>query len=196
LNRAVTPSAQGDDGAELFGNRTPQPLSLTPNGFDALRVYDGNGDDLISSEDAIYAELLLWRDINHNGVSEPVELTSLSASGISSLSLAYRESRRKDRHGNEFRYRAAVTGTGSKFAYDVFLVSLPDQVSSRRPSRQTVRASLITSTRTYSKLPFGDSESCPRGNSRSHLEHRASRAGAKPAGFLRPILTGEPRQLR
>jgi hypothetical protein len=124
-----------DDGAELFGNFTPQPQpppGTERNGFWALGEYDkaaqgGNGDGVIDSGDAVYTSLLLWQDSNHNGISESNELRSLQSSGVESIALDYRESRRQDRHGNEFRYRAKANGRGhsdtGKWAYDVFLLS-------------------------------------------------------------------------
>jgi 1,2-phenylacetyl-CoA epoxidase PaaB subunit len=43
------------------------------------------------------------------------------------MSLDYKEVRRRDRHGNSFRYQATVTGGDNRvtrrLAYDVFLVS-------------------------------------------------------------------------
>ncbi|HEU4871338.1 MAG TPA: hypothetical protein VFT08_10845 [Pyrinomonadaceae bacterium] len=117
-----------DNGSELFGNVTPQPPSANPHGFLALAEYDkattgGNADGIIDGRDAIFASLRLWQDGNHNAISEPSELYGFNHFGIESIDLNFKESRRRDQYGNEFRYRAKLGGTGSiaRYAWDVFL---------------------------------------------------------------------------
>jgi hypothetical protein len=117
-----------DDGAELFGNFTPQPAppsGESKNGFLALAAYDANGDRQITAQDGIFANLRLWQDANHNGLSEASELHTLAARGLLSLALDYKESKRTDAQGNAFKYRAKVRDAGGaevgRWAWDVFL---------------------------------------------------------------------------
>jgi hypothetical protein len=103
-----------DDGSELFGNHSPiypaSPEVTTANGFEVLKFMDSLAsgvtrvpDGRVDARDPIFSKLLLWRDLNHNGVSEPGELTRVIDERIVAIGTDYKSSRRTDRFGNEFR---------------------------------------------------------------------------------------------
>ena len=105
-----------DDGTELFGTATKKRDGSRANhGFDALADLDENGDGRIDAVDSVFQRLMLWVDLNHNGVSESNELTSLDSNGVVSIFTASTESRRHDQFGNQYRFMGtAVVRHGNK----------------------------------------------------------------------------------
>jgi len=139
-----------DNGSELFGTSTPsyndQPYPTALNGFVALIFAEGpsygrsKADRVITREDTVFSRLLLWTDRNHNGLSEPDELRQVEAAGLLSLSTDYRESGRRDAHGNEFRLAAPSSWNieGRVVTYPVYDVWLRS-ASSTATAATTVR---------------------------------------------------------
>ncbi|MCJ8276781.1 MAG: hypothetical protein MJK18_08060, partial [Bdellovibrionales bacterium] len=73
-----------NNGSELFGE-----TENMENGFLALAVYDKNKDQIIDHKDPVFKKLLLWKDKNANGKSEPGELMPLKKKKVHFLSLKY-----------------------------------------------------------------------------------------------------------
>ena len=123
-----------DSAKEMFSNTAAQPQipGSRPNGFLALAVFDtrqygGNGDGVIDARDKIWTQLMVWTDINHDGVSQPGELKHLDDVGIHSISLKYKTSKRVDEHGNAFYFRGHLNPIKpdevDKAIFDVFLTT-------------------------------------------------------------------------
>ena len=116
-------------GAELFGTATPLRSGVAAgNGFVALAELDDDRSGSIDASDAVWSSLLLWRDANHDGVSQPAELTPIVATVVRRIDLAWHWSGRRDRFGNVFRYesqiRLATHGSAPVVEplYDIFFV--------------------------------------------------------------------------
>ena len=116
-----------DSGAELFGEYTLLSNGTNAgNGFNALADLDGNLDGRVDSADPSWQTLLLWFDRDHDGVSTPEELLAIGSSDVMAVSTLYRWTGRKDKFGNEFRYKGEVElSNGKRACYDVFLNTIP-----------------------------------------------------------------------
>lgn len=82
LVRDVNGNGTIDDISELFG-------SDEAGGFDMLATHDVNEDGVIDSQDPIFADLRVWRDLNQDGLSDAGELFTLTELGIASIGLGY-----------------------------------------------------------------------------------------------------------
>lgn len=107
-----------DDGTELFGDASPIYASgsepRAANGFDALLALErddfGGGvpDGIIDHNDAAFEHLYLWHDENHDGKSQPRELTRVNRTNIVGFGTEAKEKKRVDKHGNEFRLKGVI----------------------------------------------------------------------------------------
>ena len=124
-----------DDGRELFGNFIGHSgFDEVPSGFDHLALYDqadrgGNEDGVISAEDRVFGELVVWQDKNGDGISQARELRSLDEVGIESIALRYTDTddsiddRQLTHHATFTRTEAAAKRVGSTSGdvYDAWL---------------------------------------------------------------------------
>jgi hypothetical protein len=87
-----------DSGQELFGDETLLANGQkAAHGFAALSDLDkgsvingvtvGSGDGVFDAQDAQYANLRIWRDLNQDGISQANELKSLADTGVTSIKL-------------------------------------------------------------------------------------------------------------
>lgn len=106
-----------DDGTEMFGNYSWQPIppAAGPNGYLSLAIFDLNHDGLINSSDAVWQYLRLWQDTNHNGINESWETHTLAEFGIANLTVtpwATGTPGARDANGNRQAYASFYSGTG------------------------------------------------------------------------------------
>lgn len=72
LVRDLNGNGRIDSGRELFGVDTlKRNGQFASQGFEALADLDVNGDGQITSADAAWAQLQVWRDANQDGISHP-----------------------------------------------------------------------------------------------------------------------------
>lgn len=75
-----------DSGRELFGVDTLKSNGqLATQGFDALADLDSNADGQITSADAAWSQLQVWRDLNQDGISQSNELSTLAGLNITRI---------------------------------------------------------------------------------------------------------------
>ena len=79
-----------NDGGEFFGDNTLlKDGKIAAHGFEAAADLDDNGDGKLDAADSAFGKLGVWRDLNHNGISEEGEIFALKDLRIMSLNLGY-----------------------------------------------------------------------------------------------------------
>ena len=101
-----------DDGGELFGSATVLHTGeAATNGFAALTELDSNADGRVDANDEMWAQLLVWSDVDSDRVSAANELSSVVGRDLVAIDLEHVVDRRCDARGNcevergGFRYR-------------------------------------------------------------------------------------------
>jgi apxIVA var3 len=125
-----------DDGTELFGDKTVTNTTFgytgktAANGFEALKAFDSNHDNIIDEKDEKFDKLLLWQDKNSNAITDKGELKTLRAHNIKSIDLNYKNINSTD-NGNFIRQTSKVTfndGTTTTTDDICFSVDLKDTI--------------------------------------------------------------------
>lgn len=116
LVRDINHNGQIDNGGELFGDLTAADEFEAKNGFEALKYYDTNGDNIINHLDEIYSELRVWQDANQNGKVDTGELHRLEELGIAGFDLNYENINETDTSGNSHTQKGAYIKTDGSSA--------------------------------------------------------------------------------
>ncbi|WP_155951315.1 immunoglobulin-like domain-containing protein, partial [Rhizobium mesoamericanum] len=74
-----------DNGSEIFSPHFAGGTYV--DGLAALAALDSNNDGKIDATDEVFSKLTVWQDLNHNGITDSGELSSLADHSISSISL-------------------------------------------------------------------------------------------------------------
>ena len=100
-----------DNGSELFGNSTLVAGGVAADGFAALAQQDTNADGVVNAQDANFANLRVWQDLNQDGVSQQGELKTLADLDIASINVANTEHSSMLPGGNEIADLGSFTRT-------------------------------------------------------------------------------------
>ncbi|WP_413294181.1 EF-hand domain-containing protein [Bdellovibrio sp. HCB185ZH] len=93
---------------ELFGDN-----NTAINGFESLKKFDSNKDGVIDAKDKAFKRLVLWKDINGDGVSQKGEMTK-AALKLDKISLNYENYEEARGKNAEIRQRAKFWYTDAK----------------------------------------------------------------------------------
>jgi hypothetical protein len=114
LVRDINKDGQINNGSELFGSATSLGNGKTAaDGYVAMRALDTNKDGVLDANDAAFGELMVWTDLDGNGITGANELTNLSDLGINSISLNATKSTQNN-NGNLIGLMGSYTTTDGK----------------------------------------------------------------------------------
>ena len=99
-----------NNGGELFGDSTVlKDGSNAAHGYAALAEFDTNSDGKVDAQDADFAKLKVWRDLNQDGVSQEGELFGLAEVGVASLNVGYQDVNQRLGNGNTIAQKGSYT---------------------------------------------------------------------------------------
>ena len=99
-----------NNGGELFGDSTVlKDGSNAVHGYAALAEFDSNSDGKVDAQDADFAKLKVWRDLNQDGVSQDGELFTLAEVGVQSLNADYQDVNQRLGNGNTIAQKGSYT---------------------------------------------------------------------------------------
>ena len=104
-----------DDGTEIFSEVFNGGSHA--NSLEALRTLDENGDGVIDAQDSRFGDILVWRDANSDGVSQPEELKTLAEHDIVSIDLSAVTTDRDVNGNTVFADGTFETGSGETRSY-------------------------------------------------------------------------------
>ena len=88
-------------GSEIFGDTfIKKDGAYAKSSIDALASYDENNDGVIDENDKIFDELLVWQDINGDGISDIDEIKKLSEYKIISINLNEKQGYERNINGS------------------------------------------------------------------------------------------------
>lgn len=101
-----------NNGGELFGDNTLlKDGSNAAHGYAVLKEFDSNTDGVVDAKDENFDKLLVWRDLNQDGISQEGELFTLAPLNIQSLNVTYQDTNTRLGNGNTIEQKGSYTLT-------------------------------------------------------------------------------------
>jgi len=148
LARDINEDGVINSAAELFG-------SATVDGFSILAALDSNNDLVIDQYDDAWDELVIWKDVNGDAITDDGELLTLASQDIVSISLTNVAASTAVIEGNPVSHTSTVTKTGGSTATIVDAWFVHDNVNTYYSEAYNVdiRALFLPALRGFGKLP-------------------------------------------
>ena len=117
------------DGSQLLGNFTVlKNGDLAKHGFQVLAEIDLNGDGKVDRIEAEAAGLLIWRDVNVNGKSDPGELMTFEEAGVLYVETGYKVRSKIDENGNMLRWIGKFARSDGSIASAIDVIFLTEDI--------------------------------------------------------------------